>query len=67
MNYVTWLPISTNGKSERFDSIFVIVDWLIKIIYYKQVKVIINTPNIAKVIINILLKLHGLPNSIVNT
>ncbi len=51
MDYVTGLPISTNWKSETYDSILVIVNRLTKMIHYKPVKVIINTPALAKVII----------------
>ena len=34
-----------------YNLILVIDNWLIKMIYYKPVKVIINVPNLAKVIL----------------
>lgn len=49
----TGLLISSNRKSETYDSILVIIDRLIKMVDYKKVKVIINGPKLAKVIINI--------------
>lgn len=35
-------------------------------VYYKLVKITINAANLAKVIINTVLRHYGLPNSIVN-
>lgn len=52
MDFVTRLPIFTNWKGETYDSILVIIDWLTKIVYYKPVKVTINVPALAKMIIN---------------
>lgn len=46
--------------------IFVIVNLLTKMVHYKPVKVLINAPNLAKVIIDIVIKHHGLLNSIVS-
>ena len=42
-------------KNDSYDLIFVIVDYLVKIIYYKPVKVIINLLNLLKIIINIVI------------
>ena len=36
------------------------------IVYYEPVKVIINTPGLAKVIVNVVVQHHGLPNSIIS-
>ena len=65
MDFITSLLISTDWKRNNYDSIFVIVNWLIKMVYYKSVKVIIDAPGFAKVIINIGVKHHGLPKSII--
>ena len=65
MNFVTGLPVSTDCKGETYDSILVIVDWLTKMIYYKPVKVIFNAPGLAEVILNMIVRHHGLPDSIV--
>ncbi len=52
MDFVTGLPISTNWKSDSYDLILAIVDKLPKIVYYKIVKVKIDVPDLAKVIID---------------
>ena len=65
MDFITNLPISTDWKRDSYDLILVIVDWLTKIVYYKPVKVIIDTPGFIKVIINIVVRYYDLSNSIV--
>ena len=65
MNFVTGLPILTDWKGDSYDLIFVIIDRLTKMVYYKPVKVTINTLGLAEVIINVAVKHHGLPDSIV--
>ena len=47
--------ILTNQKNKGYNSILVIINWLIKIIYYKLIKVKINVLDLIKVILNILL------------
>ena len=42
MDFVTGLPVSTNWKDESYDSILVIVNRFIKMVYYKPVKVTID-------------------------
>ena len=66
MDFVTSLPISTNWKGESYDSILVNVDWLTKMVHYEPVKVIIDAPGLAEVIINVVVCHHGLPDSIVS-
>ena len=65
MDFVTCLPILTDWKGDNYNSILVIVDRLTKMIYYKPVKVNINAPGLAKVIINVVMKHYGLSDSIV--
>ena len=65
MEFVTGLPISTDWKGDNYDSILVIVDWLTKMVYYKPVKVTIDAPGLAEVIIDVVVRHHGLPDSIV--
>ena len=65
MDFVTELPILTNWKGKSYDSIFVIVDKLTKIVYYKPVKITIDTLDLAKVIIDVVVRHHGLPDSII--
>ena len=59
------LSISTDWKGDNYNLILVIIDQLIKIVYYKLVKVTINTPGLAKVIIDIMVRHHDFSNSIV--
>ena len=66
MDFVTGLSISTNWKRESNDSILVIVDWLIKMEYYESVKVTINTPDLAEVILDVIIWHHSLSDSIVS-
>ena len=65
MDFVTGLPISTNWKGDSYDSILVIVDWLTKMVHYELVKIIIDAPGLAEVIINVIVCHHGLLDSIV--
>ena len=53
MNFVTGLPISTDWKSDSYDSILVIVDRLTKMMYYKLGKVIIDAPGLGEIILDV--------------
>lgn len=59
------LPILTNWKSDSYKSILVIVDRLTKIVYYKPIKVMTNTLNLAEVVMNIVIYQHEVLKSIV--
>ena len=59
------LPISTDWKSDSYDSILVIIDRLTKMMYYEPVKVTINASGLAEVILDVVVRYHGLPDSIV--
>ncbi len=65
INFVTGLPISANWKGDSYNAILVIVNRLTKIVHYKPVKVTINVPGLAEVVINVLMRHHGVPESIV--
>ena len=65
MDFVMDLPILTDWKGDSYDSILVIVDRLTKMVHYELVKVTINTPGLAEVIIDVVMRHHGLPDSIV--
>ena len=65
MDFVTGLPLSADWKGDSYDSILVIVDRLTKMVHYEPVKVTIDAPGLAEVIINMLIRHHGLPDSIV--
>ena len=65
INFMTGLPILVDWKRDSYDSILVIIDRVTKIVYYKLVKIIINAPGLAEVIINVVVWHHGLLDSIV--
>ena len=65
MDFVMGLPIWTDWKGDSYDSILVIVNRLTKMVHYKLVKVTINAPGLAKVIINVVVRHHGLLDLIV--
>ena len=65
IDFVTSLPISTNWKRDNYNSILVIVDRLAKMVYYKPIKIIINAPGLAEVIIDIIVCHDGFSESIV--
>ena len=64
MDFVTGLPLSADWKDNSYDSVLIIVNWLTKMVHYKPVKVTIDAPELAKVILNMVVQHHGLPNSI---
>ncbi len=66
MDFVTGLPIFTNWKGDTYDSILVIVNRLTKMVHYKPVKVTINASSFVEVILDVVVRYHGLPDSIVN-
>ena len=65
MDFMTGLPISTDLKGENYDLILVIIDKLTKMVHYEPVKIIINAPSLAEVIINVVIRHHGLLDSII--
>ncbi len=65
IDFVIGLPISANWKGDSYDSILVIIDRLTKMVHYVPVKVTIDTLGLAEVIIDIIVRHHGVPESIV--
>ena len=65
IDFVTGLPILTDWKGDSYDSILVIVNRLTKMVHYEPVMVTINTPGLAEVIIDVIVRHHGLLDSIV--
>ena len=65
MDFVTGLPLSADWKGNSYDSILVIVDQLTKMVHYKPVKITIDAPELAEVILDVVVRHHGLPDSIV--
>ncbi len=66
MDFVTGLLVSTNSKGETYNSILVIVNRLTKMVHYEPVKVTIDAPALIDVIIEAVVRHHGLPVSIVS-
>ena len=65
MDFITGLLILVDWNGDNYESILVIVDQLIKMVHYKLVKVTIDAPGLAKVIINIVMHHYRVPKSIV--
>ena len=65
IDFVTGLLVLTHKKGDSYDLILVIVNRLTKIVYYEPVKVIIIALGLTKVIINVVVRHHSLPDSIV--
>ena len=65
MDFVTCLPISTDWSGNSYDSILVIVARLTKMVHYESIKITINAPGLAEVIIDVIVCHRGLPDSIV--
>ena len=65
MDFVIGLPLSTNWKGDKYDSNLIIVNQLTKMVHYKPVKVTIDAPGLAEVIIDMVVRHHGLLNLIV--
>ena len=53
IDFVTGLPILADWEDVSYDSIPVIVDRLTNMVHYKPVKVTINTPGLAEVILDV--------------
>ena len=66
IDFVTGLPLIADWKGDNYDLILVIIDRLTKIMHYKLVKVIIDTPGLVEVIIDMVVRHHGLPDSIIS-
>ena len=62
---MTGLPLSADWKGNNYNSILITVDQLTKMVHYKSIKVTINAPELAEVIIDVVVRHHGLPDSIV--
>lgn len=66
MDFITGLLILTNWKNETYDSILVIIDRLIKMIYDKLVSVTIHASNFTKMSIDMIIQYQKLPDSILS-
>ena len=55
INFIIKSPILTNKKSKNNNFIFIIIDYLTKIVYFKLLKITINILKLVKIIINIII------------
>ena len=62
---MTSLSILINWKEDSYNSILVIVDWFIKIVHDKLIKIAFVILGLAKVIIDVVVRYHGLSDLIV--
>ncbi len=54
MDFVIGLPVSTNLKGNTYVLILVIVDCITKMVHYEPVKINIDAPSLAEVILDVL-------------
>lgn len=66
IDFVTGLPLSNDWKSNTYNLILVLVNRLTKMVNYELVKVTIHDSRLAKVIIDVVVQYHDLPNSIIS-
>ena len=62
MDFIVGLPMT----SRRHDSIFVVVDTLTKSAYFIPIKTTYKASEIARVFINEIMRLHGVPRKIIS-
>lgn len=55
LNFVLGLFFLTYEKKNSYNFIFIIVDYLIKIVYFDKIKIIINALELLKIIIDIII------------
>ena len=66
MDFVTRLLILNNWKGDNYDFILVIVNELTKIVHYKPVKVTINALGLVEVSLDVVVRYHGLLDSVMS-
>lgn len=60
MDFIVSLPLLVDRKNNNYDTILVIINWLIKMVYYKVVKTTINVLELAEMISNIVVTYYSL-------
>ncbi len=65
MDFVTGLPKSKDWRRLGYDSILVVVDRLTKMVNHKPLLTTLDADQLAEVLIEAVIKYHGLPDSIV--
>ena len=67
MDFVICFLILANWKGDSYNLIFVIVDWLTKMVHYKLVKITFVTLGLVKVIMNMIIYYYKVLESIIIT
>ena len=62
MDFIVGLPLTVR----RHDSIFIVVDTLMKSAHFIPVHKMYQAPNIARVFISEIVRLHGVPKRIIS-
>ena len=65
MDFVTKLLKSKDWHRVEYDSIFVIIDQITKMVYYKPVLTTLDAKQVVKVLIETVIKYYGLENFII--
>ena len=65
MDFVTDLPKSRDWNGVIYDFILVIVDRLTKMVHYVPVSKTVSAEDLAEILIREVVRLHGLPDSII--
>lgn len=60
------LSLSVDYKSNSYDIILIIIDYLTKIMYHEPVKIMIDIINLVEIIIEVMAKHHGLLKLIIS-
>lgn len=63
MGFVTDLPLSTNEKKDNYDIFFDIMEQHSKIIHHKSIKTTIDTIDLTRIIINMIIRHYYLSES----
>lgn len=66
MDFMICLPLSVKQKNDNYDAILVMIDYLTKIVYYKPIRTRIDITSLAGIIINMVIRYHGLSESIIS-
>lgn len=66
IDFVAGLPLLVNWKSNSYNAILVIINYLINIVYYESVKTTIDIVGLAEVIIDVMVEHYGLSESIIS-
>jgi hypothetical protein len=62
MDFIIGLPLTVR----RHDSIFVVVDTLMKSAHFIPMRTTYQAPDIARIFINDIVRLHGVPKRIIS-